>query len=44
MEENGEKMEGMEVNELQQTIIDCYEEAVKSTAELRKKKDPTKKV
>ena len=43
LEEKGEKMEEMEATELQQTVIDCYEEAVKSTAELRKKKDPTKK-
>ena len=43
LEERGEKMEEMEATELQQTVIDCYEEAVKSTVELRKKKDPTKK-
>ena len=43
LEEKGEKMEEMEATELQQTVIDCYEEAVKSTAELRKKKIPQKK-
>ena len=44
LEEKEEKMEEMEATELQQTVINCYEEAVKNTVELRKKKDPTKKV
>ena len=44
MEGKREKMEEMEATELQQTVIDCYEEAVKNTAELRRKRDLTKKV
>ena len=36
-------MEEMSATELQQTVIDCYEEAVNATATLRKKKDPRKK-
>ena len=44
LEAKSEKMEEMSATELQQTVTDCYEEAVKATATLRKKRDPTKKI
>ena len=43
LEEKEDKMEEMKATELQQTVIDCYEEAVKIIVEPRKKKDPTKR-
>ena len=43
LEAKGEEIEKMSAAELQQTVIDCYEEAVKVTATLRKKKDPKEK-